>query len=85
MEKGHPDSETETRCRYYSFPLAARVFYTQRLTGRIVHFLLHRSWNTDWNEKELNGFTMKGRSDDPSHQQPAVNIARGKTLPSDFI
>ena len=28
-----------------------------------------QSWCTDWNEKYLNGSTMKDRSDDPSHHE----------------
>ena len=31
--------------------------------------LVHQSWSTGWNEKWLNGSTMKDRSDDPSHHE----------------
>ena len=29
--------------------------------------LIHQSWSTGWNEKWLNGSTMKDQSDNPSH------------------
>ena len=31
--------------------------------------LVHQSWSTGWNEKWLNGSTMKDRSDDPSNHE----------------
>ena len=31
--------------------------------------LLHQLWSTGWNEKYLNGSTMKDRSDGPSHHE----------------
>ena len=31
--------------------------------------LLHQLWSIGWNEKTLNGSTMRGRSDDPSHYE----------------
>ena len=31
--------------------------------------LLHQSWNTGWNEKQLNGTIMKDRSDYTSHHE----------------
>ena len=40
-------------------------------TDRMAHTtaFLHQSWSTGWNEKQLNGSTMKDRSDDPSHHE----------------
>ena len=31
--------------------------------------LLHQSWSTGWNEKQLNGSTMKDQSDDPGGKE----------------
>ena len=55
----------------YSFRLAARVIlYASSQTGlHIPRPLLHQSWNAGWNEKLLNGSTMKDRSDDLSHHE----------------
>ena len=58
----------ETYCHHmdYSFQLAVRVLLYASSHRRIIH-LLNQLWSTGWNEKSLNGFTMKVRSDDPSH------------------
>ena len=34
--------------------------------------LLHQSWSTGWNEKQLNGSTMKDQSDNPSHHEQTL-------------
>ena len=31
--------------------------------------LLHQSWSTGWNDKWLNGSTIRDRSEDPSHHE----------------
>ena len=49
----------ETRCRDigYSYRLAARVllYASSHRQDNTYHGLLHQSWSTGWNEKELNG------------------------------
>ena len=37
---------------------------------------LHQSWSTGWNEKWLNGSTMRDRSDDPSHHDGTNKTCR---------
>ena len=37
-------------------------------TGQYIS-LLNQLWSTGWNEKYLNGSTMKDRSEDPSHDE----------------
>ena len=66
MGKDHSDRKPTTTTTWdYSFWLVAKDFYMHhpRLDSA------HQSWSTGWNEKYLNGFTMKDRSEDPSHHE----------------
>ena len=52
----------------YSFRLAARVllYAPSHIQDNTYYSLsLHQSWSTGWNKKQLNGSTMKDRSNDP--------------------
>ena len=57
----------------YSFRLTAKVLLcTIPQTGlHIPQPLLHQSWNTGWNEKQLNG-SMKDRSNDTLHHEQTL-------------
>ena len=74
----------------YSFRLTARFFIcTIPQTGQhIPRPLLHQSWNTSWNEKQLNS-PMKDRSDDPSHHErtllPELQLAPLNDLENHLI
>ena len=62
----------ETCCRHigYSYRLTARVLlYAPSHRPHIPRPLLHQSWSTGWNEKQLKGSTMKDRSDNPMHHE----------------
>ena len=65
----------ETRCRHigYSFRLATRVplYASSHRQDTTYHGLWYTS--RGWNEKLLNGSTMKDRSDDPSHHERMLN------------
>ena len=57
-------------CHYigYSFKLAARdLLYAVTLRQDGTYGLLYQLWSTGWNEKYLNGSTMRDRSDDSLH------------------
>ena len=41
-------------------------------TDRIAHI------STGWNDKQLNGYTMRDRSDDPSHHEQLATHKEGR-------
>ena len=54
------------------FPISSKGSYICTIphTGNHIPWpLLHQSWSTGWNEKYVNGSTMKDRSDDPWHHE----------------
>ena len=54
------------------FPTSSKdsfIFIIPKTGLYIPSTLLHQSWSTGWNKKELSGFTMKDRSDDPLHHE----------------
>ena len=69
----------------YASRLAARVFsYASSHRQDYDHIprpLLHQSYSTGWNEKKLNGSTMKDRSDDPSHHERTLSPRSYISLP----
>ena len=72
MVKNHSDSERGNLLPPHGllFLISSKVFFicTIPQTGyHIPHPLLHQSWSTGWNEKQLNGSTTKDPSDDPLH------------------
>ena len=54
------------------FPISSKSSFICSIPQTGYHIprpLLHQSWSTGWDEKYLNGSTMKDRSDDPSHHE----------------
>ena len=64
MVKDHSDSE-----RKPAAAILATLSDEQQGFFYIPQPLLHQSWSTGWNEKQLNGSIMEDRSDDPSHHE----------------
>ena len=66
----------ETRCRHigYSFRLAARVLLhaSSHRQDNIYDGLCYTSRGALAGTKEINGFAMKDRSDDPSHREQTL-------------
>ena len=74
MVKNHSDSRRGNSLPPHGllFPISSKCSFIciiPRTGYHIPQPLLHQSWSTGWNEKQLNGFTMKDRSDDPSHHE----------------
>ena len=46
-----------------------RLLFPFSSKGSFICTIRQPLWSTGWNEKYLNGFTMKDRSDDPSHHE----------------
>ena len=76
MVKDHSDREREKKpatTAWATFSdLQQGLFYIHhphRHDSTMPRPLVHQSWSTVWNEKELNGSTVDDRSDHPSHHQ----------------
>ena len=70
MIKDHSDSERGNPLPPLEllFPIISNIFICTIPQIRYISiYLLYQSWSTDWNEKQLNGFTLRDRSDEPSH------------------
>ena len=67
MVKDHSDSERGNPLPPHGllFPISSNGSFI----CTIPRPLLYQSWSTGWNDKWLNGSTMKDRSDDPSHHE----------------
>ena len=78
MVKDHSDSERGNLL----LPLHGLFFFisskgsficTIPQTGEHIRWpLLHQSWSTGWNEKKLNGSTMRDRSNNPLHHKRTI-------------
>ena len=74
MVKDHSDSEIGNPLSPHGvlFPIRSKGSFICTIPQTVSHMprpLLHQSWSTGWNEKQLNGSSMKDRSDDPSHMR----------------
>ena len=76
----HSDSERGNPLRPHKllFPISSKGSFICIIPQEGYYMprpLLHQSWGTGWNEKYLNGSTMKDRSEDPSlHERKGNQI-----------
>ena len=67
MVNDHPDSERGNMRLPHG--LLFLISSKGSFISIIPQTLLHQMWRTGWNEKQLNGFTMRNQTDDLSHHE----------------